>query len=39
MLETVSRDRYRITEGGLKFLRITPTIKERSFRGDYQSKK
>ena len=32
MLETVSRGRYRITEDGLKFLRITPPTKERPFR-------
>ncbi len=31
MLETVSRGRYRITEGGLKFLQTTPT-KERPFK-------
>ena len=32
MLETVSRGRYRITEDGLKFLRVTPPTKERPFR-------
>ena len=32
MLETVSRGRYRITEDGIKFLRITPPTKERPFK-------
>ena len=32
MLETVSRGRYRITEDGLTFLRITPPTKERPFK-------
>lgn len=32
MLETVSRGRYKITEDGLKFLRITPSTKERPFK-------
>ena len=32
MLETVSRGRYRITEDGLKFLRVTPPTKERPFK-------
>lgn len=32
MLETVSRGNYRITENGLKFLRVTPHTKERPFR-------
>ena len=32
MLETVSRGRYRITEDGLKFLRVTPPKKERPFK-------
>ena len=31
MLETVSRGNYRITEDGLKFLRMTPPTKERPF--------
>ena len=32
ILETVSRGRYRITEDGLKFLRVTPPTKERPFK-------
>ena len=32
VLETVSRGRYRITEDGLKFLRVTPPTKERPFK-------
>ena len=32
MLETVYRGRYKITEDGLKFLQVTPSIKERPFR-------
>ena len=32
MLETISRGNYRITEDGLKFLRITPHTKESPFK-------
>lgn len=32
MIKTVSRGNYRITEDGLKFLRITPPAIERPFR-------